>query len=388
MAEAERERPAGWLQPLTERRASWLELFVDLVFVVSVAQLSHALVDEPTVGGFLEFAAAFVPVWWAWVGFTFYADRFETDDALYRLLMLTGMLALAALAVNVPYAFDDASTAFALSYVAVRAVLVLLYARARSRTPAARPLIHLYMSAFTAAIAVWLVSTLVPAPGRYALWAVALAVDLGVPLALGPRVIPRAPIHASHIPERFGLFTLIVFGETVLAVVIGTAETHWEIRSVVTAAAGFVAVAALWWLYFDYLDASILQRSVRAGQLYVYGHLPLLAGLTAVGAGTALAIEEAGEGVLPVGARWAFGGGVAVSVLAMAVIHVGSARSLRDRELWLRLAAAAAAIVLAIFATPAVVVVPLCAASLAALVAVEVAGHGRRAGTDAVARPD
>jgi low temperature requirement protein LtrA len=82
-------------------------------------------------------------------------------------------------------------------------------------------------------------------------------------------VIPRAPIHASHIPERFGLFTLIVFGETILAVVIGTGETHWELDSVVTAAAGFVAVAALWWVYFDYLDTSMLQQSVRAGQLYV-----------------------------------------------------------------------------------------------------------------------
>jgi low temperature requirement protein LtrA len=197
-----------------------------------------------------------------------------------------------------------------------------------------------------------------------------------VPLAFGPRVIPRAPIHASHIPERFGLFTLIVFGETILAVVIGTGETHWALGSVVTAAAGFVAVAALWWVYFDYLDTSILQQSVRAGQLYVYGHLPLLAGLTAVGAGTALAIEEAGEPVLAAGARWAFCGGVAISVLAMAVIHVGSVHSLRDREFWLRIAVACAALGLAALETSALLLVPLSAGILVALVAVEVAGHG------------
>jgi len=388
LAEADGERPAGWLQPLTERRASWVELFVDLVFVVSIAQLSHALVDEPTAIGFLEFGASFVPVWWAWVGFTFYADRFEANDAVFRLLMLAGMLAVAALAVNVPYAFEDGSRAFALSYVAVRAVLLLLYARARWRAPEARPLIHLYMTAFTASIAVWVASVFVPAPARYALWAGALSIDLGVPLALGPRVIPRAPIHASHIPERFGLFTLIVFGETILAVVVGTAETHWELRSVVVAGAGFVAVSALWWLYFDYLDASILERSVRAGQLYVYGHLPLLAGLTAVGAGTALAIGEAGEPDLAAGARWALCGGVAVSILAMAAIHLGSVRSLRDRDVWLRGAAAGAALGLAALDTAALVAVPVCAALLVALVALEVVGHGGRVGARAVGESD
>ena len=383
MAEAESERSRGWLQPLTERRASWLELFVDLVFVVSVAQLSHALVDDPTTAGFLKFAATFVPVWWAWVGFTFYADRFERNDALYRLLMLAGMLAVAALAVNVPDAFGGGSTAFALSYVGVRAVLVVLYVRARARFVEARPLIHLYMGAFSVSIVLWVLSLFIPAPARYAVWASALAVDLGVPLAAGPRILPRAPIHFSHIPERFGLFTLIVFGETILAVVIGTGETHWELQSVVVAVTGFVAVAALWWVYFDYLDTSMLQRSVRAGQLYVYGHLPLLAGLTAVGAGTALAIEEAAEPVLSTGARWAFCGGLAVSVLAMAVIQVGSVHSLRDRDVWPRVAAASAALVLAVFGQSALLVLPLCAAVLVALVAVEVSGYGRQAAAGA-----
>ena len=383
MAEAEGERPTGWLQPLTERRASSLELFFDLVFVVSIAQLSHALVDDPTAAGFLKFAATFVHVWWAWVGFTFYADRFETDEGVYRVVMLGGMLAVAALAVNVPDAFGGGSIAFALSYVAVRAVLVVLYVRARARFPEARPLIDLYIGAFATSIGLWVLSVFVPAPARYALWAAALAVDLGVPLAFGPRVIPRAPIHASHIPERFGLFTLIVFGETILAVVVGTGETHWELHSVVTAAAGFVAVAALWWGYFDYLDTSIMQRSVRAGQLYVYGHLPLLAGLTAVGAGTALAIENAREPALGAGARWAFCGGVAVSVVAMAVIHIGSVRSFRDRDVWVRVAAASAALVLAVFGSSALLVLPLCAAFLVALVAVEVSAYGRQAAAGA-----
>src|SRR5215213_3056388 len=80
-----------------ERHASWLELFFDLVFVLAVAQVAHVLSAHADFGGFLKYAALFVPVWWAWVGFTFYADRFETEETTYRILMFAGMLAVAAM---------------------------------------------------------------------------------------------------------------------------------------------------------------------------------------------------------------------------------------------------------------------------------------------------
>ena len=81
-----------------ERHATWLELFFDLVFVVAVAQLADGLAADPSVHGFLVFAGLFVPVWWAWVGYTFYADRFDTDDRLHRILMIAGMFGVAVLA--------------------------------------------------------------------------------------------------------------------------------------------------------------------------------------------------------------------------------------------------------------------------------------------------
>ena len=68
--------------------------------------------------GALAFAGLFVPVWWVWAGFTFYADRFDTDDVPYRVCLLAAMLAIGALAVNV----RQAATGFAVAYVGVRAV--------------------------------------------------------------------------------------------------------------------------------------------------------------------------------------------------------------------------------------------------------------------------
>ena len=47
------------------RRATWLELFYDLVFVVVIFQLAHKLEDDISLKGFLGFLALFVPVWWS-----------------------------------------------------------------------------------------------------------------------------------------------------------------------------------------------------------------------------------------------------------------------------------------------------------------------------------
>src|ERR671933_171185 len=83
----------------SERRATWLELFFDLVFVVAIAQVGQVLAKDTSARGFVHFAVAFIPIWWAWMGFTFYADRFDTDDVVYSVWTIAGMLAVAAFAV-------------------------------------------------------------------------------------------------------------------------------------------------------------------------------------------------------------------------------------------------------------------------------------------------
>lgn len=309
-----------------ERHASWLELFFDLVFVVAIAELAYSLAGDLTPGGFALFAALSVPVWWAWIGYTFYADRFETDDAFYRLAMFLAMLGVIALAVNLPKAFEGGSATFAASYVAVRVVLIALYARARRHVPAARDLCTRYVAGFGLGAAFWLFSVFVPEPWRYVLWAVGLAVDLATPL-LSSRAIVSTPFDTSHIPERFGLFTIIVLGESVVLVATGLSEVSWGTSSLLAAALGFGIAAALWWIYFDFTETSaIRERRLWAGQVYVYGHLVIVLSLTAVAVGIQQTILATGEGPPPSGARLALCGGVALFMLSTAAIHVASRR--------------------------------------------------------------
>jgi low temperature requirement protein LtrA len=331
-----------------ERRATWLELFFDLVFVVAVAQLSNALSADMSLEGFLIFCGLFVPVWWAWVGYTFYADRFDTDDVVHRVLMLAGMFAVAALASVIPDAAVGDTTPFALAYVAVRGFVIALNARAWLHLPAARPLLNVYIPAFTLAAGLMFASVTVDPPLRYWIWAVALAVDVGTPLASRAR-IEAVPVHASHIPERVGLFTLIVLGETVLAVVVGTESVTWNLESGVVAALGFVIAASFWWLYFDYLDGEmLLGRSVWSGQAYLYAHLPLMAGVIALGVGTKYAIKETAGSALTESTRWVLCGGIALAYGALALIHLAAARSQHDVDVWLRVGVASGALAIAV----------------------------------------
>jgi low temperature requirement protein LtrA len=361
-----------------ERHATWLELFFDLVFVVAIAQLADGLAEDPSVRGFLIFAGLFVAVWWAWVGYTFYADRFDTDDPPHRVLMIAGMFVVAVLASVIPDAFHGETASFALAYAAVRAIVVLLNARAWWHLPAARPLLNVYIPAFTASIVLFLVSVGVEPPYRYWLWALALAIDLGTPLASGMR-IRLVPIHASHIPERVGLFTIIVFGESILAVVVGTSTVSWGLESAAAAALGFAVAGALWWIYFDYVDTSIVGRTIVAGQVYLYAHLPLLIGLAALGAGIKLGIRATADTGLTDEVSWIIGVGVALFMTSVALIHLVTSHARNDVDLWLRVGTAALALALGALG-PGLGIVPMLAilaAALAFQVVVELATHER-----------
>ena len=94
-----------------ERHASWLELFFDLVFVLAVSRVAMILAQSSDWYGFAKYVALFVPLWWCWIGYTFYADRFESDEVSYRILMFAAMLAVAALAITLAGSFTPAGDA-------------------------------------------------------------------------------------------------------------------------------------------------------------------------------------------------------------------------------------------------------------------------------------
>jgi len=301
-----------------EARPTWLELFFDLVFVVAIAKLSALVATHPTAKSFLEYAALFVAVWFTWVGFTAYADRFDVDDWQHRVLVLAASLANIVVAIHVDDAFTGGSMPFALGSIGVRACLLAVMERARRAIPEARPFQAFYEVGWGIGLALWIASLAVPTPWRYAVWAVAVAVEVATPLLAIGRV-HTIRLVSSHIAERFGLFTIIVLGESVVSVSSGIADVNFELGSSLIAVGTFVVAAALWWLYFDCVT------TVHADSApYVYLHMLVYAGLGTVAPGALLAIHGAHDAHLPAGARAALCGGVAVYLLGLCAIELTS----------------------------------------------------------------
>lgn len=366
------------------RHATWLELFFDLVFVAIVGELAHTLVEEVSWASVLGFAALFVPVWWSWIGATFFANRFDTDDAIFRLLGGVQMLILIGMAVNVHAGLGETAVPFALSYVGVRAVLVLQYLSAWIAEPAARPLTSRYCVGFGLAAALWLVSVVLPPPWRFAFWIVGFVVEFATPL-LNRSTQALVPPHPEHLTERFGLFTIIVLGESVLGVVRGVAEREsWQTSTAAAGGLGFAVAFALWWIYFDNVDDTVVTRLRFASQVWIYTHLPLVMGLTALGVGVEHLVAHDPGSPLADAERWLLCGAVALSLAAVGVVHLmtGPANDAQQREIRapFHLGGAGAALALGAFGAglrPLPLAAALAAVGLAQIVVDVVAGDER-----------
>lgn len=272
-----------------ERHSTWLELLYDLVFVAAISQLATNLNKDYSFSGFLNFSILFVPVWWAWIGHTFYLTRFDSDDLVHRLLTMVQIVAVASLIVHLPSALGESSNGFALSYAALRSILVLEYWRAGKHNQPIRPLVNRYMIGFGSAAALWVVSTFMPLPQRFIVWYLAIAVDFFAPLTAGALHF-KFPPHLAHLPERFGLFTIIMLGEAIVRIVMGIRPEHLNTMSAVAALMGLIIIFTLWWGYFDGVKGAetrhLTERDhVRAYQQWLYAHLPLTLAIASVAVG-------------------------------------------------------------------------------------------------------
>ena len=316
-----------WMKPAlhgpgdTAKRVTWLELFYDLIFVVVISRLAHHLGAHPDVAGLQGFVLLFVPVWWVWVSGTYYNERFETFDLSFRFFVFLQILAVAAIAATAEQGTGRTAAGFALSYAAARLIVTLLWWRAGRHNPAVRPVTDVYVTGFSVSIAVWTLSAFLPAsPLTTGLRVGALLLEVLVPL-LTLRAQRRVfTAGARKLPERFGLFVIIVLGENLVGVTNGLADAQsFSVPVLLRFLLGMLVGFGLWWVYFDNIGRR--EPSGRAGTLpltaWVYLHLPLVIGITAVGAMlTHVVAARAGE--IEPGVRWILAGGFSLCYLCMA----------------------------------------------------------------------
>jgi low temperature requirement protein LtrA len=312
----------------TERHADWLELLYDLIFVAAVSILALDLSSDYSFTKFLESIPIFFVIWWGWVGHTFYSSRFGTDDILHRALTLLQMLAVASLAVNVKGAWSSTGTGFALSYAFLRILLIVEYFRVGRFLPEARGLTNYYCIGFGIAASLWIISAFIPTPWRFIFWGVAIIIDLMTPITASDMHI-NLPAHPTHLPERFGLFTIIVIGEAVVSVVLKISSLGMNFITGITGMMVIIISFSIWWGYFEEsrgAEAKVLQSGDKLSkyQLWLYSHFPLMLGIVTFAAGAKNIITLDSWGMLPANEIWLLCTSLAITFLSLNFIFLSS----------------------------------------------------------------
>ena len=281
----------------THRASTPLELLFDLCFVVGVSQaagrLHHALSANEIGHGIGSYLMVFFAIWWAWVNFTWFASAYDNDDVPYRvttLVQITGALILAA---GVPRAFDGNNfTVVVIGYVVMRLAMVGQWLRVSRSDPVRRVTALRFAIGITIVQVGWVFRSTVSDRYLTASFIVLVIAELAVPI-YGERAAGTT-WHPTHIAERYGLFTLIVLGEAILAATTAI-QTGFDTGGergelLVLSVSGLVTVFAMWWIYFDRPGEELL-RTARSGFFFGYGHYFVFAAAAAVGAGITVEVD-------------------------------------------------------------------------------------------------
>ncbi len=279
------------------RVASTLELFFDLVFVVAVSvasvQLHHQLTEDHVVDGLVSYAMVFFAIWWAWMNFTWFATSFAVDDWLYRVLTFVQMAGVLVLAAGIQPVFEDDDLRLVIvGYVIMRVAMVAQWLRAARADETTRRTCLTYAAGISLVQVLWIAVLVLPGAAVPVAFVVLLLAELAVPVVAERR--ETTPWHPHHVTERYGLFTLILLGESLLGSANAVLEALHDDTALVpllsVALLAFVTTAALWWIYFwppHHRAITSLASSLRYG----YVHYVVFAAAGALSAGIEVEID-------------------------------------------------------------------------------------------------
>jgi low temperature requirement protein LtrA len=282
----------------TERHATNLELFLDLVFVFAVTQIASLVSHDLTLAGAGRGALIAWLVWWQWSQFTWAGSAIDLQQRpATRILVLCTIPATLAMAVAIPNVFHesgvhdvaahDSAAWFAVAYMIVQLLVLGMQGTTAWRDAATRQSFFNYASLASIAPLVVVAGSFGHGRARLIVWIIAALVDVagGLRGAAGEWVI-----NPVHFAERHALFVIICLGEALVAIGTTASEIGLTLRILTGLAAATAVACILWWTYFAFIpdvaehilhEAHGPRRGQVARDLFTFGHFPIVAGIIA-----------------------------------------------------------------------------------------------------------
>ncbi len=273
----------------------WVELFYDLIHVVTIFLLGNYLSQHLDWSGFLVFAGVFIALWYAWGELSIFNSIYVSTDVWHRLIMSVMICTVMFMAASIPAIDGKGWVYFALGFAANRAMMAALYLRARRNNAASVSLCSEQARNFCVFAVVFAITAFLPKPYAYWVFAAAMVATQAMYMIPGITVLrfERFAPRMAHMAERFALLTLIVLGEGFFKLVVTLSEKGiYKVSPdvLVNFVIGGVSMFLMCWIYFDFVGNG-KPRDSRMSTLVKWwlAHLALM--LCGVMVGVALAAE-------------------------------------------------------------------------------------------------
>jgi low temperature requirement protein LtrA len=343
----------GSQQPTTP-----VELFFDLVYVFAVTQLSHLVINSGlSLVSLARTGFLLLVVWWAWIYTTWMVNWFDPSSVAVKLVLVGVSLASLLMSAAIPGAFDGQALLFASAYVALQVGRNAAGALLLNRDHALRRIFERILIWSVLSGTLWLAGGLTDNPLRFALWGLALAIDLVAPLVgywlpwLGRSLTNDYAVEGAHFADRFQAFIIIALGESIVVTGATATAKGLSAQIVLALTVAFLGTGALWWLYFGEV-AEHSRRTIAEAQdpgrlardAYTYLHLPIVAGIIMVAVADDLLIVHPSRALSVAGIAMTVGG-PAVYLLGETLFRVRMIGSANPKRLTTILALAILALV-------------------------------------------
>ncbi|MCZ7476298.1 low temperature requirement protein A [Micromonospora sp. WMMC273] len=302
-------------------RATFLELFFDLVYVFALTRISaRAFEDLVLEGGQTGWSAVtgggktlllLLALWAVWQGTAWTTSRYDPHHLWLQVIVITALISAMVMGVAIPRAFSHSGLMFATAYVVAQvsrpAILVLVLHKQQYRRLKLRMLIT-----FCATGVLWLAGALLPGSARVVLWTTALLLEylaarFGWPMpGLGRSTVSRWDIHGEHLAERYQQIFLVALGETILLAGLAFTRSSTSPGMVAAFAVALATSVLLWRIYVQRAGQILGEAVTRAAHPATIGrsaadtHLVMVIGVVATAIGYELVIEHpAGHNELP-----------------------------------------------------------------------------------------
>ena len=279
--------------------ADFVELFFDLVFVYAITMITSFSAHNLDASHLLQALLIFWLIWWGWTQFTWTLNAANTRISWVRMMVLIATGVAFIMASSVGEAFGPGVMWFAIPYVIIRLIGIVLYARVTSNTVASRNRLLAWSIPSIIGLIAVIAGAMADPAGRIWWWLGVIAFDI---LAgyLGGRS-EGWDLNPIHFAERHGLIIIIALGESLIVAAHAVSNQERSQELFIVGGLAVIVTCLLWWTYFSWINEHLEEHLSRKSgseqaslgrDAYSILHFPLICGIIGIAVGFEIIITH------------------------------------------------------------------------------------------------